>query len=46
MAVSQDPFGPVATPKKVELVVNLKAARTLDLHVPFPVLSAATRVLK
>jgi putative tryptophan/tyrosine transport system substrate-binding protein len=36
----------VATPKKVELVVNLKAARTLDLHVPFPVLSAATRVLK
>jgi putative tryptophan/tyrosine transport system substrate-binding protein len=37
---------PVATPKKVELVVNLKAARLLDLHVPFPVLSAATRVLK
>jgi len=37
---------PVATPKKVELVVNLKAARALDLHVPFPVLSAATRVLK
>jgi len=37
---------PVATPKKVELVVNLKTARALDLHVPFPVLSAATRVLK
>jgi putative tryptophan/tyrosine transport system substrate-binding protein len=37
---------PVATPKKVDLVVNLKAARALDLHVPFPVLSAATRVLK
>ena len=37
---------PVATPKKVELIVNLKAARALELHVPFPVLSAATRVLK
>jgi putative tryptophan/tyrosine transport system substrate-binding protein len=37
---------PIATPKKVELVVNLKTARALDLHVPFPVLSAATRVLK
>jgi putative tryptophan/tyrosine transport system substrate-binding protein len=37
---------PVATPKKVELVVNLKTARALELHVPFPVLSAATRVLK
>ena len=37
---------PVATPKKVELIVNLKTARALDLHVPFPVLSAATRVLK
>lgn len=37
---------PVATPKKVDLIVNLKAARLLDLNVPFPVLSAATRVLK
>lgn len=37
---------PVATPKKVELIVNLKIARALELHVPFPVLSAATRVLK
>ena len=37
---------PVATPKKIELVVNLKTARALDLHVPFPVLTAATRVLK
>ena len=37
---------PVATPKRVDLVVNLKMARTLDLHVPFPVLSAATRVVK
>jgi len=37
---------PVATPKKVELIVNLKTARALELQVPFPVLSAATRVLK
>lgn len=37
---------PVATPKKVELIVNLKIARALELQVPFPVLSAATRVLK
>jgi putative ABC transport system substrate-binding protein len=37
---------PVATPKKVELIVNMKVARALDIHVPFPVLSAATRVLK
>jgi len=37
---------PVATPKKVDLIVNMKAARALELHVPFPVLSAATRVLK
>lgn len=36
----------IATPKKVELIVNLKTARSLELHVPFPVLSAATRVLK
>jgi putative tryptophan/tyrosine transport system substrate-binding protein len=36
----------VATPKKVDLVVNLKMAKSLDLHVPFPVLSAATRVVK
>ncbi|WP_239027613.1 ABC transporter substrate-binding protein [Geomonas diazotrophica] len=37
---------PVATPKRVDLIVNLKAARLLDLNVPFPVLTAATRVLK
>lgn len=37
---------PVLTPKKVDLIVNLKAAKSLDLHVPFPVLTAATRVLK
>lgn len=37
---------PVVTPKKVDLIVNLRAAKLLDLHVPFPVLTAATRVLK
>lgn len=36
----------VATPKRVDLIVNLKTAKMLELHVPFPVLSAATRVLK
>ncbi|WP_414652435.1 ABC transporter substrate-binding protein [Geomonas sp.] len=37
---------PVATPKRVDLVINLKMAKALDLHVPFPVLTAATRVVK
>jgi putative ABC transport system substrate-binding protein len=37
---------PVATPKRVDLIVNLRVAKMLELHVPFPVLSAATRVLK
>jgi len=36
----------VENPKKVDLVVNLKAAGTLDLKVPFDVLNAATRVIK
>jgi putative tryptophan/tyrosine transport system substrate-binding protein len=37
---------PVATPKRVDLIVNLRTAKSLNLHVPFPVLSAATRVVK
>lgn len=37
---------PVATPKRVDLIVNLKAAKAMEINVPFPVLSAATRVLK
>jgi putative tryptophan/tyrosine transport system substrate-binding protein len=37
---------PVATPRRVDLIVNLKMAKALELHVPFPVLSAATRVVK
>lgn len=37
---------PVLTPKKVDLVINLRAARALDLHVHFQVLSLATKILK
>ena len=37
---------PITSPKKVDLVINMKAVKTLDLHVSFPVLSAATKVLK
>lgn len=37
---------PVVTPKRVDLIVNMKAAKSMDLNVPFPVLTAATRVLK
>lgn len=36
----------ILTPRKVELIVNLQAARALDLHVPFRALNAATKVLK
>jgi putative ABC transport system substrate-binding protein len=36
----------IATPKQIELIVNLKVARQMDLTVPFQVLSAATRVIK
>ncbi len=37
---------PIATPKKIELVINMRAARTLDLRVPFQGLSAATKILR
>jgi len=37
---------PVFTPKKVSLVINLKAAEKLNLKVPFQALSMATRVIK
>lgn len=37
---------PINTPQKIELIVNMRAARALDLNVPFQVLSAATKVLK
>ena len=36
----------IVTPKKIELIINMRAAKTLDLHVPFQVLSAATKILK
>lgn len=37
---------PIFTPKKVSLVVNLKAAERLGMKVPFQALSMATRVIK
>jgi putative ABC transport system substrate-binding protein len=36
----------IVSPKQIEFIVNLKAARQLDLTVPFSVLSAATRAIK
>jgi putative ABC transport system substrate-binding protein len=37
---------PVATPKKVNLAVNLKTARQLDLNVPIQVLNSCTKIIK
>ncbi|RNC69048.1 MAG: ABC transporter substrate-binding protein [Desulfuromonadales bacterium] len=37
---------PVMTPRKVDFIINLSAAKALGLHVPFRVLSDATKVLK
>lgn len=37
---------PVATPKKVELIINLKTARQLDLNVPLQVLNLSTKIIK
>ena len=37
---------PISTPKKIDLIVNLKVARSLDLHVPIQVLNVTTRVMK
>lgn len=34
------------TPRRVDLVINLKVARQLGINIPFPVLSGATRILK
>lgn len=34
------------TPRRVDLIINMKIARELGLTLPFPVLGAATRVLK
>ncbi|HEY6009563.1 MAG TPA: ABC transporter substrate-binding protein [Geobacteraceae bacterium] len=37
---------PISTPKKVELILNMRTARQLDINVPFQALSAASRVIK
>ena len=37
---------PISTPKRVELVINMRAARLLQLNVPFQALSAASRLIK
>ena len=37
---------PISTPKKIDLIVNMKAARLLDLNVPIQVLNLATKLLK
>jgi ABC-type uncharacterized transport system substrate-binding protein len=37
---------PIITPKKIDLIINMRAARALDLRVPFQGLSAATKILK
>lgn len=36
----------IATPKKVDLVVNMKTAKVLGVNIPFQVLSVATKVIK
>lgn len=37
---------PVVLPKKIDLVVNMKAARAFDIHVPLEALNIATKVIK
>ncbi|GAM11060.1 ABC transporter substrate binding protein [Geobacter sp. OR-1] len=37
---------PIVAPKKVDMIVNMKTARVLDLHVPIQVLNVATRIIK
>jgi putative tryptophan/tyrosine transport system substrate-binding protein len=37
---------PILTPKKIELIINMRAVKALDLHIPFQGLSAATKILK
>jgi putative ABC transport system substrate-binding protein len=34
------------TPRRVDLVINLRAAREMGITIPFPVLGSATRILK
>jgi ABC-type uncharacterized transport system substrate-binding protein len=37
---------PIITPKKIDLIINMRTAKALDLRVPFQGLSAATKILK
>jgi len=37
---------PIRSPKKIQLVINLKEATALDIKVPFDILSSATSVIK
>lgn len=46
LSVKKFPQISVAIPKKNDLIINLKAAKHLDLTVPFQALSNATRVIK
>ena len=36
----------IDTPKKIDLIINMRAAKALDLHVPFQGLSFATKIIK
>lgn len=36
----------IASPKRIELIINLKTAREMDINVPFQVLGTATRILR
>lgn len=38
--------GPMLTPKKVDLVINMLVAREFGLDIPFTALSSATRIIK
>jgi putative ABC transport system substrate-binding protein len=43
----EDPSGiPVAAPRKIEMVINLKEANAMGVKVPFDVLTAASKVVK
>ena len=37
---------PILTPKKIELLINMRTAKALDLHIPFQVLGQATKIIK
>ena len=37
---------PIVTPKKIDLIINMRAVKALDLRVSFQVLTLATKILK